>query len=231
MVNRIFKEEIGRNMEIYVDDMLVKSRKKENHLGNLRYTLEILKTSHLHINPENFSFGVTSGRFLGFMIIKQGIEPNPDKIENIQNMEPPKSNKEVQRLTSFLAALSRFISKSGDRNLPYFRKIRQASTNPSSGMKNVVKAQAPANFILECTARAPEEVLGPREGKTEEAPRWKLYVDGASNEKGSRARILIEEPESEIFEYALRFSFKATNNKAQYKVVVTGLQIAQAVKI
>ncbi|GAA0144397.1 hypothetical protein LIER_04855 [Lithospermum erythrorhizon] len=126
----IFKEHIGRNIEIYVDDMLVKSQKREDHLGNLRETLEVLRSSRLRINPEKCSFGVTSGKFLGFMIRKRGIEPNPDKIEAILNREPPKSYKEVQRLTGCLAALSRFISKSGDRNLSFFRKIRQVSKEP-----------------------------------------------------------------------------------------------------
>ncbi|GAA0158536.1 hypothetical protein LIER_15534 [Lithospermum erythrorhizon] len=92
MVNRLFKEQIGRNMEIYVDDMLVKSRRSEDHLKNLEETLEVLKFSRLRINPEKCSFGVTSRKFLGC-----------------------------------LAALSRFISKSGDRNLPFFKKICQAS--------------------------------------------------------------------------------------------------------
>ncbi|GAA0140622.1 hypothetical protein LIER_01932 [Lithospermum erythrorhizon] len=94
-----------------------------------------------------------------------------------------------------------------------------------------VKAQALADFLIECTACVPEEVLGPREGRPEEVPWWKLHVDEASNEKRSRAGILIEGPEGEVFEYALRFSFKSTNNEAEYEVMVTGLQIAQALKI
>ncbi|GAA0144399.1 hypothetical protein LIER_04856 [Lithospermum erythrorhizon] len=89
-----------------------------------------------------------------------------------------------------------------------------------------MKAQALADFILECTTRVLEEVLGPQEGTTEEAPRWKFYVDRASNEKGSGVGILIEWPEVKVFEYALRFSFKATNNEAENEAMVTGLQIA-----
>ncbi|GAA0157979.1 hypothetical protein LIER_15122 [Lithospermum erythrorhizon] len=70
---------------------------------------------------------------------------------------------------------------------------------------------------MERTTRIPEEVQGPREGKLEEIPRWKLYVDGASNEKGFGAGILIEGPQGEMFEYALEFSFKATNNEVEYE--------------
>ncbi|GAA0147732.1 hypothetical protein LIER_07360 [Lithospermum erythrorhizon] len=74
-------------------------------------------------------------------------------------------------------------------------------------------------------------LTGARETETQEVPQWKLYVDGASNVKGSRARILIKGPKGEIFEYAFHFSFKATNNKEEYEAMVTGLEIAQALKI
>ncbi|GAA0141160.1 hypothetical protein LIER_02367 [Lithospermum erythrorhizon] len=77
-----------------------------------------------------------------------------------------------------------------------------------------VKAQALADFVVECIARVPETVSGPRETDTHGIPPWKLYVDEASNEKAAGARILIKGPNSEAFEYALRFSFKATNNEA-----------------
>ncbi|GAA0169452.1 hypothetical protein LIER_23939 [Lithospermum erythrorhizon] len=140
-------------------------------------------------------------------------------------MEPPTSYKQVQRLTGCLTALSRFISKSGDRNLPFFRKIREDSKESflwdedcerafaklkeylgspkiwtSYVPRTSVKAHALADFIVECTARVPAEVRGPHAGKPEEAPRLKLYVDGASNEKGPGSGILIEGPEGEVFD-------------------------------
>ncbi|GAA0146720.1 hypothetical protein LIER_06608 [Lithospermum erythrorhizon] len=74
----------------------------------------------------------------------------------------------------------------------------------SYALRTSMKAHALADFILECTARVPEEVQGPREEKLKEVPWWKLYIDGASNEKGFGAGILIEGPEGEVFEYALR---------------------------
>ncbi|GAA0169265.1 hypothetical protein LIER_23789 [Lithospermum erythrorhizon] len=95
MVNTIFSDQIGRNMEIYVDDMLVKSKRSSEHLANLEETLQKLERSLLCINPEKCSFGVTSGIFLGFMISERGIELNPDKIEAIMQMEAPKSYKEM----------------------------------------------------------------------------------------------------------------------------------------
>ncbi|GAA0147327.1 hypothetical protein LIER_07054 [Lithospermum erythrorhizon] len=115
------------NMEIYVDDMLVKSKEKGHHLVNLKETFEQLRSRRLRINPGKCTFGVTSGKFLGYMISERGIQPNPDKIKVLLDMEPPAGYKDIQKLTGCLAALSRFISKSGERNLAFFKNLRRAS--------------------------------------------------------------------------------------------------------
>ncbi|GAA0155519.1 hypothetical protein LIER_13229 [Lithospermum erythrorhizon] len=79
MVNSIFATQIGRNMEIYVDDMLVKRKNRADHLKNLRETFDRLRESQLKVNPKKCSFGVVLGKFLGYMISSRGIELNPDK--------------------------------------------------------------------------------------------------------------------------------------------------------
>ncbi|GAA0186028.1 hypothetical protein LIER_33316 [Lithospermum erythrorhizon] len=88
MVNSIYATQIGRNMEIYVDDMLVKSKVRTNHLKNLRNTFDQLRKRRPRINPDKCSLGVTSRNFLGYMISERGIEPNPDKIKAILDMRP-----------------------------------------------------------------------------------------------------------------------------------------------
>ncbi|GAA0148199.1 hypothetical protein LIER_07712 [Lithospermum erythrorhizon] len=127
MVNYIFASQIGRNMEIYVDDMLVKSKARVDHLANLRETFNQLRQSRLKMYPEKCSFGVVLGKFLGYMISSRGIEPNPDMIEALLGMKPPNSYKDVRKLTGCLAALNRFISKSGERNLPFFKNLKRMS--------------------------------------------------------------------------------------------------------
>ncbi|GAA0149045.1 hypothetical protein LIER_08317 [Lithospermum erythrorhizon] len=107
--------------------MLVKSKRRGDHLRKLEESLGRLKECKLRINLGKCSFGVTSGKFLDFMISERGIETNPDKIEALLSMEPPRSYKDVQKLTGRLAALSRVISKSGDRNYLFFKKLRQAA--------------------------------------------------------------------------------------------------------
>ena len=95
LVNKIFKEQIGRNMEVYVDDILVKSKSSMNHIADLEETFCALQKYKMKLNPPKCAFGVTSGKFLGFMISGCRIEANPEKIHAIQEMATPKSIKEV----------------------------------------------------------------------------------------------------------------------------------------
>ncbi|XP_071926041.1 uncharacterized protein [Coffea arabica] len=124
LVNKLFKNQIGRNMEVYMDDMLVKSRAQEQFIDDLREILDILRSSRMRLNPKKCTFGVRSGKFLGYMISKEGVRANPDKIKAIMDMAPPRSIKEVQRLTGRMAALNRFLSKSAVRGSPFFKALK-----------------------------------------------------------------------------------------------------------
>ncbi|XP_030963816.1 uncharacterized protein LOC115984981 [Quercus lobata] len=126
LVNHMFRPQIGRNVEVYVDDMLVKSIDEGSHLDDLQETFETLRRYKMKLNPSKCAFGVSSGKFLGFMVSQRGIEANPDKIQAILNMEPPKNIKEVQSLTGRVAALNRFVSKATDKCLPFFKVLRKA---------------------------------------------------------------------------------------------------------
>ncbi|KAL8134606.1 hypothetical protein AgCh_009579 [Apium graveolens] len=137
LVNKIFKDLIGKTMEIYVDDMLVKSLLKADHITHLREVFEVLRYHKRMLNPAKCAFGVGSGKFLGLMVSKRGIETNPDKIKAILDMEPPRSIKDVQKLTGRVAALGCFISKSGDKCLPFFKSLE----------KEELKIQEPVYYV------------------------------------------------------------------------------------
>ena len=111
MVNKMFSNQIGRNMEVYVDDMLVKSKEELTHLDDLRETFAMLRQNQMKLNPSKCAFGVASGKFLGFMVSQRGIEANQEKVKAILNMASPKTVKEVQKLTRKIAALNKFVSK------------------------------------------------------------------------------------------------------------------------
>ena len=126
LVNHMFLPQIGRNVEVYVDDMLVKSLDEEKHLDDLKETFDTLRRHQMKLNPSKCAFGVSSGKFLGFMFSQRGNEANPNKIQAILDMEPPKNIKEVQSLTGRVAALNRFVSKATDKCLPFFKILRKA---------------------------------------------------------------------------------------------------------
>ncbi|KAL2237770.1 UNVERIFIED_CONTAM: Transposon Tf2-12 polyprotein [Sesamum indicum] len=127
LVNRMFKDHIGSTMEVYVDDMLVKSKQERDHLANLRTALDIMQSYGMKLNPSKCTFRVRGGKFLGYMVSERGIEANPEKIKAIMQLGSPKSVKEVQQLTGKVASLNRFIARSADRNLHFFKVLRKAN--------------------------------------------------------------------------------------------------------
>ena len=91
----MFSEQIGRNMEVYVDDMLVKSKEELTHLDDLKETFAMLRQYQMKLNPSKCAFGVVSGKFLEFMVSQRGIEANSEKVQAIIDMTSPKTIKEV----------------------------------------------------------------------------------------------------------------------------------------
>ena len=120
MMTKMFESQLGRNVEVYIDDMVVKSKLVSEHVEDLTSIFEILKEHKLRLNTSKCSFRVGSGKFLGYMVTHRGIEVNPDQIKVMNNLQPPRNPKEVQKLTSMMAALNRFISRSADRCRSFF---------------------------------------------------------------------------------------------------------------
>ena len=108
-----------------MDDMLVKSKLRKDHHQDLRDIFEAMRNHNMKVNPEKCTFGVTSGKFLGYLVTKRGIEVDPAKIRAITEMPSPRSLKEVQKLNGSLAALGRFISRSSDRCKPFFNILKK----------------------------------------------------------------------------------------------------------
>ncbi|KAI3465522.1 hypothetical protein Pfo_022185 [Paulownia fortunei] len=274
LVNNMFSKLIGRNMEVYIDDMLVKSNLVSNHVSNLEECFNILRTYQMKLNPAKCTFG---------------IEANPEQIDAILNMPPPRHIKQVQQLTGRLAALNRFISRSVDKGLPFFKVFHEGKnfewteecqhafddlkkylvspsllTKPEVGEtlflylavtteaisavlvreklalalitatrssaielsehgikfrpRPAIKAQVLANFMVEMTTDETSNSLSD----------WTLYVDDSSTSTGNGAGIVIETPQGDKFEYALKFEFLTSNNEAEYEVLLAGLKLAFA---
>ena len=114
--------QIGRNVQVYVDGMLVKSIREDD----LKETFNTLRSYKIKLNPNKCAFGVTVGKFLGFMVSQRGIEVNPDKIRAIMELTSPKNIKEVQNLNDKVAALNKFISRATNKCLPFFCTLKKS---------------------------------------------------------------------------------------------------------
>ncbi|XP_024019781.1 uncharacterized protein LOC112091140 [Morus notabilis] len=338
LVNKMFAQRLGKTMEVYVDDMLVKNARTSHHVDHLGEMFSILRKYHMKLNPQKCAFGVGSGKFLGFMVSNHGIEANLEKIKALKDMRSPTKPKEVQRLTGCVAAPNRFISKATDKCIPFFDALKgskhfewtpqceeafqklkehlgkppilsksnvgeelslylsvsqhavssvllrekekvqlpiyyvskrlidaesrysemehprpdgsfeEASAllpiphNTSSHkppaetelsqfdikdvLRTAIKGQALADFLAEFSHRPT-----PTPSEETEITKWKLYVDGASSENGSRAGVLLISPKGHKITSAVRFKFKASNNEAEYEALIAGLRLANHLKV
>ena len=113
-------------MEVYIDDKLVKSTIAGIHIAHLSEAFQILRNYNMKLNPAKCAFGVSAGKFLGFIVNHRGIEANPDKIKAVLDMPSPSCIKQVQRLTGRIAALSRFVSRASDKCQPFFQVLKKA---------------------------------------------------------------------------------------------------------
>ena len=95
IMTRMFKPQLGKSIEIYIDDMMVKSKVVSEHLGDLENIFEILRKHKLRLNASKCSFGVGSDKFLGYVVTHRVIEVNLDQIKAINNLQPPQNPKEV----------------------------------------------------------------------------------------------------------------------------------------
>ena len=403
MVTKMFSPVLGKTMDAYIDDMVVKSREESDHIRDLTEVFAILRKNKLRLNAAKCAFGVGSGKFLGHLVTRRGIEANPEQIAAIEQLTSPRNAKEVQKLTGMAAALNRFISKSSDKCRPFFKLLRKNTkflwdeeselalqhfkkylteppllSTPEEGEllhvylavseyavssvllrevaneqrpiyfvsktlsdcqtrylpleklilalivtsrklmhyfqahpisvyteyplkgvlskadlsgrfskwslelgqfdikfspRSAIKGQVLADFVAEFTPKMniPEPSLSesPRRGENSQAalaelrsaivnpevdpepsdencvegppegteviiepPRvdpsvaWQMYVDGARNNRGAGAGVVLKSPEGAVFEQSLRFNFPATNNEAEYEALIAGLRSA-----
>jgi hypothetical protein len=127
MVTKIFGHIIGKTVEVYIDDMLIKSLREEDHVADLLQVFDILRRNHLRLNASKCTFNVSYGKFLGHMVSRRGFEANLDQIAALVDLAEPRNIKQVQHLTGMIAALGRFISRSADKCKPFFRLLGKMS--------------------------------------------------------------------------------------------------------
>uniref|UniRef100_A0A2N9IVS7 Integrase catalytic domain-containing protein n=1 Tax=Fagus sylvatica TaxID=28930 RepID=A0A2N9IVS7_FAGSY len=208
MITKMFAEQLGKTVEVYIDDMVIKSIFAEDHLGDMRAVFNILRRHHLKLNASKCAFGVGSGKFLRFMVTQRGIEANPDQITAILNLKTSRTVREVQRLTGIAAVLNR----SRDQSDQAFEQLKayliaalllttltSPDGYPNRGAqlgaydigyqpRTLIKGQVLADFIAEFTLAEIGPIMVNHVSSMQQTEGWKLYIDGASNSCGSGLR-------------------------------------------
>ncbi|XP_065619354.1 uncharacterized protein LOC136063235 [Quercus suber] len=277
-MTKMFGSQLGKSIEIYIDDIVVKSKIISEHVKDLQNIFEVLRKYKLRLNASKCSFGVGLGKFLGYVVTHRGIEVKPDQIKAINNLQAPWNLKEVQKLTGMAAALNRFISRSTDRCRPFFSFINKwkgfewteecalafqqlkdylarlpimSSLEPDEVLfAYIVVApyavslvlirvdqgvQRPVYYVSKSLHEAEVRYL-PLEKAilvvvlgTQKLPHYfqEVYVDGASNQKGSSVGSAVISLEKIIIEKSLRLGFTVTNNEAEYEALLMGMTMVQ----
>ena len=127
LVTKMFRPLLRKTMEVYIDDMLVKSKESPDHAGHLQEAFELLRAYDMKLNPSKCAFGVSSSRLMRFMVTQRGIEANPAQLKVILESPAPISRKGVQQLSGRLAALGQFISWFIDYLKPFFATLKGAN--------------------------------------------------------------------------------------------------------
>ncbi|KAL0411345.1 UNVERIFIED_CONTAM: hypothetical protein Slati_3724200 [Sesamum latifolium] len=225
LVDNIFHPQIGRNVEVYVDDMLVKSKEAGDHVVDLEETFSILRKYRLKLNPAKCMFRVRQGRFLGFMVTQRGIEPNHLKIKAILDMKAPTNA--FEELKSYLAGLPLLVKPSpGDTLYLYLSATLQAVSSV------LIREEEGKQMSIYYVSK----VLNSAEGRYTPIEKMALTLVVTARRLrpyflsqpigGSSAGIVITYPQGEDLEFAVKFGFKASNNKVEYEVLVIGMKIA-----
>ena len=121
----MFRFEIGSMVEVYINDMVMQSWENPRHVEDLKEMIEILRQHKLRLNVDKCAFEVGARNFLGYMIMHRGIEVNPNQINAIEHLKCPNNPKDVKKLTGMIAALNRFVSKSGDWCQPFYQLLKK----------------------------------------------------------------------------------------------------------
>ncbi|XP_022031955.1 uncharacterized protein LOC110933020 [Helianthus annuus] len=123
-MNETFSDAIGKYIEVYTDDLVIMSKEESMMLVNIQKTFATLRGVNIKLNPAKCSFGMEEGKFLGFIVTKDGFKVNPDKVQAIERMPSPSTIKEIQKLVGRLAALNRFLANHAAKSFPFIKTLR-----------------------------------------------------------------------------------------------------------
>ncbi|GJX14001.1 reverse transcriptase domain-containing protein [Tanacetum coccineum] len=240
LVDKAFHKQIGKNLEVYVDDLVIKSRTKDEIVRDIEETFKTLREINMKLNPKKCTFGVEEGMFLGYKVNTKGLKVCPDKVDAVLSLPSLKCLKDVSKLNEKIASLNRAL-RGPEQNYTSMEKLVLSRLEAAGRLQKwsielgeyvihyrprvLVKGQILADFIVERPEEESPDTL--MEAKEELPKPWILFTDGSSCTDGSGAGLILTNPEGMEFTYALRFRFDTTNNKAEYEALIVGLWIAE----
>ncbi|GJU03125.1 reverse transcriptase domain-containing protein [Tanacetum coccineum] len=127
LVDKAFHKQIGRNLEVYVDDLVIKSRTEDEIVRDMEETFQTIRVINMKLNPKKCTFGIEEGMFLGYKVSTRGLKVCPDKVDVVISLPSPKCLKDVQRLNGKLASLNQFLAKSAKKSLPFFKTLKKCT--------------------------------------------------------------------------------------------------------
>ncbi|GKB49045.1 reverse transcriptase domain-containing protein [Tanacetum coccineum] len=127
LVDRAFQKQIRRNLEVYVDDLVIKSHTEEEIIRDIAETFKTLRQINMKLNPKKCTFGMQEGMFLGYKVNTNGLKVCPEKADTVLSLPSPRCLKDVLKLNGKLASLNRFLSKSAKKSLPFFKTLKKCT--------------------------------------------------------------------------------------------------------
>ncbi|PKI65687.1 hypothetical protein CRG98_013912 [Punica granatum] len=207
----LFHDMMHKEIEVYVDDMIAKSKEGEDHLVNLKRLFDCLRKYKLRLNPVKCPFGVKSGKLLGFVVSEKGIEVDPDKADSLKYLlGSPSSMRNVAKWRCQLTEYDiEYISRTSVKGQTIADHLVEFPIKDDTP----INSDFPDERILQVSDE--EETLG-----------WKVYFDGAVNSTGFGIGAVLISPEGRHFPVAAKIDFPCTNNIAEYEAFILGLQAA-----
>ncbi|GKD66982.1 reverse transcriptase domain-containing protein, partial [Tanacetum coccineum] len=182
LVDEAFDKQIGRNLEVYVDDMVIKSKAEKDMLADIAETFDNLRRINMKLNPKKCSFGVEEGKFLGYMVTSEGIRANPAKTRDIAEMKSPRTWGEMQSLAGKLAALNRFLARSAEKSLPFFETLKNITKENKEDYRWTEEAEKAFQELKKTILNLPT--------LTTPIPEENLYIYLAASDKAVSAKKL-----------------------------------------
>jgi hypothetical protein len=126
MIQNCLRSQIGRNIQVYIDDVVITTREEQSLITDLAETFDNLSRYKLKLNPTKCFFGVSAGQLLWFLVSARGIEANPEKIQAILTMGKPTKLHDVQKIAGRVGALSHFVARLGEKALPFYALMKKS---------------------------------------------------------------------------------------------------------